>query len=60
MKKVLLEFGFIEEMRTTRGNKEVFQTFFSNFFYLRKYDLIRLTPYLWQPWISQFYDIKKA
>ena len=33
------------------------QTFFLNFPYLRKYDLIRLILYLWQPCISQFCDI---
>ena len=34
--------------------------FFLNFLYWRKYDLIRLTPYHWQPCILQFCDIKKA
>ena len=31
VKKMLLEFGFIEEMRTTWGNKEMPQTFFHNY-----------------------------
>ena len=46
-------------MRTTRGNKEVPQTFFNNSPYLRKYVSIRLTPYHLQPSISQFCDITK-
>ena len=50
-KEILPEIGFIEEMRTTSGNKEVLQTFFHN---SRKYNLIRLTPYHWQSRISQF------
>ena len=45
VKEILLEIGFIEEMRTIWGNKEVPQTFFHNFLYLRKYNLICLTPY---------------
>ena len=46
-------------MRTTgaEGNKEEPQTFFRNSPYLRTYDLIRLTPYHWQPRISQVCDI---
>ena len=43
-KEVLLEIGFIEEIRTTCGNKEMPQTFFHNCSYSRKYVLIRLTP----------------
>ena len=42
LKKIMLEFGFIKQIRTTWGNKEVLQTFFHNFFYSRKYDLICL------------------
>ena len=29
VKEILLEIGFIEEMRSTRGNKDVPQTFFT-------------------------------
>ena len=54
LKKILLEIGFIEEITTIKGNKEVPQTFFHNFFYLQKYDLIRLTPYHFQPCICNF------
>ena len=36
------------------------QTFFHNFLYLQKYDLIRLTPYHWQPYILRFCDITKG
>ena len=36
------------------------QTFFHNYPYSQKYDLIRLTPYHWQPCISQFRDITKC
>ena len=39
---------------------EMPQTLFHNFLYSRKYDLIRLTPYHWQPCILQFCDIKKG
>ena len=60
MLKILLEIGFIEEMRTTRGNKEVPQTFFHISHSSRKIILIRLTPYHWQPCISQFCDISKG
>ena len=35
-------------------------TFFHNFLVLRKYDLIRLTPFHWQPRILQFYHITKS
>ena len=34
-------------------------TFFHSSPYLRKYDLIRLTPYHWQPYNWQFSDITK-
>ena len=44
-KEILLKIGFIEEMRTTSGNKEVLQIFLPNFPYSRKYNLLRLTPY---------------
>ena len=57
---MLLEIGFIEKMRTTCDNKEVSQTFFHNFLYLRKRSLIRLDPYHWQLLISQFFDIIKG
>ena len=40
--EILFEIGFIEEMRTTCGNKEVPQTFFHYSEFL-KYVLIRLT-----------------
>ena len=33
---------------------------FSQFFLFAKYDLIRLTPYHWQPCISQVRDIRKG
>ena len=36
------------------------QTFFLNFFYSQKDDLIRLTTYHWQPCILQFCDITKS
>ena len=39
---------------------EVPKPFFNNFLYLRKYDLICLPPYHWQPCISQFCDITKG
>ena len=47
-------------MKTTRGNKKLPQTFFQNFFYLGKYDLILLTSYHWQTCISQFWNITKG
>ena len=59
-KEILLEIGFIEEMRTTSGNEEVPQTFFHNSLYLQKYDLIHWTSYHWQPCILQFCDITKG
>ena len=31
IKETLLEIGYIEELRTTWGNKEMLQTFFHNF-----------------------------
>ena len=37
----MLEIGFIEQMRTTWGNKKVSQTFFHNSPYSRKYNIIR-------------------
>ena len=57
---MLLEISFAKEMRTILGNKEVPQTFFRNFLYLRKYDLIRLTPYHCQPCIRNFVTSQKA
>ena len=53
IKEILLEFSFIEEIITTRGNKQVPQTFFHNFPYSQKCVLICLTPYNWQVCISQ-------
>ena len=58
-KQIMLESGFIEEMRTTLGNKEAIQTFFHNSPYSQKYDLIRLTMYHWQPCL-QFCGIIKC
>ena len=58
LKAILLEISFIEEMRTTWGNKDVPQTFFHYFLYSQKYNLFRLTPYHWQLCISQFCDNK--
>ena len=55
--EILFEIGFIEEMRTNWGKKEVPQTFFHNFLYLRKYDFIRLTSYHCQPCIQYGYGI---
>ena len=43
-----------EEMKTTRSSREVPQTFFQNFLYLQKYDLIHLALNRWQPCIFQF------
>ena len=40
--EIQLEIGFIEEMRTTRGNKEVFQTFFPQIFLFSK---MRFNPF---------------
>ena len=59
VKEVLLEIGFIEEMRTIWSNKEVPQTFFHNSLYFRESDLTRLIPYHWQPCILQLCDITK-
>ena len=56
---MLIEIGFIEEMRTNWGNKEVPQIFFHDSFYSRKNDLIRLNPYHWQTYIWQFCDMTK-
>ena len=55
---MLLEIGFIEEMKTTRGNKEVPQTF-SQFPFFAK---IQFNPFdfvHWQASISPFCDITK-
>ena len=60
LKRYLLEIDFIEEMRTILGNKEVPQIFFHNILYLRKYDLIRLTPYHCQPCIRNFLRLQQA
>ena len=60
VKEILFKIGFIEEIKAIWGNKEVPQTFFHNFLDLRKYDLIRLTPYHCQPCIRNFVTIQKA
>ena len=60
LKEILLEIGFVEEMRSTWGNKEVPQTFSPNTPYSRKYVLICCTPRHWQPCVSQFCDITKG
>ena len=60
VKEILLEIDFIKEMRTIWGNKEVPQTFFHNFLYLRKYDVIRLTTHDCQPCIRNFVTLQKA
>ena len=57
VKEILLE---NEEKRTIWGNRELPQTFFHDFLYLRKYDLIRLTPYHCQPCIRNFVTLQKA
>ena len=59
-KEILLEIGFIEEMRTIWGNKEVPQTFFHNFLYLRKYDLISFDFVPLSTLHSQFCDFTKG
>ena len=59
-KEIPLEIGFIEKIRTTWGNKEVPQIFLHNSLYLQKYDLIRLTLYHWQPFVSQYCDTTKG
>ena len=56
-KEILLEIGFIEEMRTIQVNTEVPHTFFYNFLDLRKCGLIRLTPYHFQPCIRNFVTV---
>ena len=61
VKEILLEIGFIQEMRTTWGNKEAPQTFSHNFISLQKHNLIRLTPYHCQPCLhTHFCDITKG
>ena len=42
LKEILLEISFIEEIRTTPGNKEVLQTFFPQFPLFAK---IRFNPF---------------
>ena len=42
LKEMMLEIGFIEERRTTWGNKEVPKIFFYNFLYSRK---LRFNPF---------------
>ena len=44
-KDILLEIGFVEEMRTTYDNEEVPQIFLRKPLSSRKYNLLRLTPY---------------
>ena len=60
VKEVLHDFGFIEEMRTIWGNKEVPQIFFHNILYLRNYNLIHLIPYHCQPCIRNFVTLQKV
>ena len=57
--EILFEIDFVEEMKTTYGNKEVPKPF-PTISTMRKYVLIRLTTYHWQPWFSQFCDITKG
>ena len=45
VKVILLKIDFIEEMRTTWGNKEVPQIFLPDFPYLQNCYLPHLTPY---------------
>ena len=45
IKEILLEIGFIEEMRSTKGNQEVPLIFFHNSPYSQRFGLIRFTPY---------------
>ena len=44
LKEIVLEIGFIEEMRITWGNTKVPKTLFHYSSYSLKSDLIRLTP----------------
>ena len=44
LKEILLEIGFIEEMRTTWGNNEVPQVFLPNSLYSREYYFLRFDP----------------
>ena len=60
IKEIRLEIGFIVEMETTKSNKEVPQIFFHSSPYSQKYDLIRLTPYHWQPAFLNFMTSQKA
>ena len=61
LKEILLEIGFIKEIRTTVLEViKVPQTFFHNFTYSQKYDLVHLTPYHRQPCILQFCYITKG
>ena len=59
--EILFEIGFIEEMRTIGGNKEVPPNHVPLFPLFAKIDLkIRLTPYNWQPCVSKFRDVTRA
>ena len=60
--EILFEIGYIEEMRTTCGNKEVLQTFSTipNSSYSRKYVLIRLTSTIGNPAFRNFLTSQKA
>ena len=58
-KEILVEINFIEELKAIEVTKSC-PPFFHNSPYLRKYVLIRLTSYRWQPYISQFGDITKG
>ena len=55
-KEILLEISFIEEMRTTSGNRGA-SNLFSQLLLYAKIDLIHLILYHWQPCILQFYNI---
>ena len=56
---ILLEIGFIEEMRTTESDEKVPSAPPSLFPFSAKMNLTRLTPYHWQLCARNFCDIKK-
>ena len=57
--EITLEMSFVEEMRTTWGNKnKVLQTLFYYSLLSPKIDLNHLTPYHWQRYVSKFLDIR--
>ena len=59
LKEILLKIGFIKEMGTTGGNKEVPQIFLPDSPYMQKYNLIHLTSYQFvtaqQAWVYKIY-----